>query len=273
MRRKPVVLTIALICVMGLALALWSRSRAETEPTNGTDTPPPTPVVAGSVKSGPVPIYLRGVGTVIAFNNVVVRSQITGPLVKISFDQGQAVHKGDVLAEIDPRPYQAQLDQAIANRDRDQAMLVNAQANLNRYVPLQQKGFATGQLVDTQKAQLAQLQAVVKADEAIIENAKVNLSYTNLTAPIDGGTGIRQIDIGNIIHPTDTNGLVDVAQIQPISLLFSLPQTDFVEINRQKAKGSPKVLAYSQDDKTQLDEGKLDLVDNQIVQTTGTIRL
>src|SRR5580698_5331933 len=119
MRRKPVVLTIALICVVGLAAALWPRSRAETEPTKEADT---TPVVAGSVKSGPVPIYLRGVGTVIAFNNVVVRSQITGPLVKVSFEQGQAVHKGDVLAEIDPRPYQAQLDQAIANRDRDQAM-------------------------------------------------------------------------------------------------------------------------------------------------------
>jgi multidrug efflux system membrane fusion protein len=273
MRRKPVVLTIALICVVGLAAALWPRSRAETEQTNGTDTPPPTPVVAGSVKSGPVPIYLRGVGTVIAFNNVVVRSQITGPLVKISFDQGQAVHKGDVLAEIDPRPYQAQLDQAIANRDRDQAMLVNAQANLNRYVPLQQKGFATGQLVDTQKAQLAQLQAAVKADEAIIESAKVNLSYTQLTAPIDGVTGIRQIDEGNIIHPTDTNGLVDLTQIQPISLIFTLPETTFPEIQQQMAKGSVQVLAYSQDEKTRLDEGKLLLIDNQIIQTTGTIRL
>src|SRR6202000_1195031 len=132
MRRKPVVLTIALICVMGLALALWSRSRAETEPTNGADTTPPTPVVAGRVKSGPVPIYLRGGGTVIAFNNVVLRSQITGSLVRVSFEQGQAVHKGDVLAEIDPRPYQAQLDQAIANRDRDQAPITNATANLDR---------------------------------------------------------------------------------------------------------------------------------------------
>jgi multidrug efflux system membrane fusion protein len=273
MRRKPVVLTIALICVVGLAAALWPRSRAETEPTKEADTTPATPVVAGSVKSGPVPIYLRGVGTVIAFNNVVVRSQITGPLVKVSFEQGQAVHKGDVLAEIDPRPYQAQLDQAIANRDRDQAMLLNAQANLNRYVPLQQKGFATGQLVDTQKAQTAQLQAAVKADEAIIENAKVNLSYTKLTAPIDGVTGIRQIDEGNIIHPTDTNGLVDLTQIQPISLIFTLPETTFPEIQQQMAKGPIQVLAYSQDEKTKLDEGKLLLIDNQIIQTTGTIRL
>ena len=136
------------------------------------------------------------------------------------------MHKGDVLAEIDPRPYQAQLDQAVANRDRDQAQLANAQANLSRYVPLQSKGFATGQLVDTQKAQVAQLQAAVKGDEAVIESAQVNLSYTKLTAPIDGVTGIRQIDEGNIIHPTDANGLVDVTQIQPISLIFTLPQTD-----------------------------------------------
>jgi membrane fusion protein, multidrug efflux system len=230
-------------------------------------------VVAGTVKSGPVPIYLRGVGTVIAFNNVVVRSQITGPLTNVSFKQGQAVHTGDVLAEIDPRPYQAQLDQAIANRDRDQAQVVNAQANLDRYVPLQSKGFATGQLVDTQKAQVSQLNATVKADDAIIENARVNLSYTKLTAPIDGVTGIRQIDQGNIIHPTDTNGLVDLTQIQPISLIFTLPETTFVEIRQQMDKGPVKVFAYSQDEKTMLDEGQLLLIDNQINQTTGTIRL
>ena len=181
--------------------------------------------------------------------------------------------KGDLLAEIDPRPYQAQLDQAIANRDRDQALVVNAQANLDRYTPLAAKGYATSQLVDTQKAQLAQLQAMVKSDEAIIEQARTNLSYTQLTSPIDGVTGIRQVDEGNIIHPTDPNGLVDVTQIQPISLIFSLPQTTFVEIQQQMAKGPLTVLAYSQDDKTKLDEGKLDLIDNQIVQTTGTIRL
>src|SRR6201991_2439938 len=148
MTRFKVTLTIALLIVAaGSGVLFWRQPRADPA-AQQTAAPEPTPVVAGTVKSGPVPIYLRGVGTVIAFNNVVLRSQITGPLVKVSFEQGQAVHKGDVLAEIDPRPYQAQLDQAIANRDRDQAMLVNAQANLNRYVPLQQKGFATGQLVD-----------------------------------------------------------------------------------------------------------------------------
>jgi multidrug efflux system membrane fusion protein len=138
---------------------------------------------------------------------------------------------------------------------------------------LQSKGFATGQLVDTQKAQVAQLDAMVKGDEAAIESARVNLSYTRLTAPIDGVTGIRQIDEGNIIHPTDANGLVDVTQIQPISLIFTLPETTFVEIQKELAKGPVKVFAYSQDDKTRLDEGELLLIDNQINQTTGTIRL
>jgi multidrug efflux system membrane fusion protein len=266
-------IAIALLTAAGAGgLIFWHQSRAK--PAKEAAVPPETtPVVAGVVRSGPVPIYLRGVGTVIAFNNVVVRSQIAGPLIKISFRQGQTVHKGDLLAEIDPRPYQAQLDQAIANRDRDQAQGLNAQANLDRYVPLQAKGFATGQLVDTQKAQVAQFEATVKADEAVIENARVNLSYTKLTAPIDGTTGIRQIDEGNIIHPTDTNGLVDLTQIQPISLIFTLPEVTFVEIQQQMARGPVKVFAYSQDDKTKLDEGDLLLVDNQINQTTGTIRL
>jgi multidrug efflux system membrane fusion protein len=271
MFRRTIAWTALVVITAAVGVAVWSRSDApEADPTA---SPPPVPVVAATISGHQVPIYLRGVGTVIAFNNVIVRSQITGPITNISFKQGQTVHKGDLLAEIDPRPYQAQLDQATANRDRDQALLVNAQANLDRYTPLLAKGFATSQLVDTQKAQLQQLQATVKSDEAIIESAKVNLSYTKLTAPIDGVTGIRQIDEGNVIHPTDPNGLVDVTQIQPISLIFSLPQTTFPEIQQEMAKGTVKVLAYSQDDKTKLDEGRLLLIDNQIVQTTGTIRL
>jgi len=270
--KRLIGLAVASIAAVGVGLAVM-HFRAAPKPAEAAAPPPAVPVVAATVVSHDVPIYLRGVGTVIAYNNVIVRSQITGQIVKIAFQQGQTVKKGDLLAEIDPRPYQAQLDQAIANRDRDQALVVNAQANLNRYVPLAQKGYATSQLVDTQKAQLGQLQAMVKFDEAVIEQAKTNLSYTQLTSPIDGVTGIRPIDIGNIIHPTDPNGLVDVTQIQPISLIFTLPQTDFVEIQQQMAKGSLTVLAYSQDDKTQLDKGTLELIDNQIIQTTGTIRL
>ena len=272
MRTKLIIIVAALIAVGGVALA-GDHLRAATETGQPAVPPPAVPVVAGTAHQGDVPIYLRGVGTVIAYNNVIVRSQITGQIVKIAFKQGQTVHQGDLLAQIDPRPYQAQLDQAIANRDRDQAQLVNAQANVSRYTSLQQKGYASTQLVETQNAQFAQLQAMVKSDEGVIEQAQTNLSYTNLTAPIDGVVGIRQIDIGNIIHPTDPNGLVDLTQIQPISLFFSLPQTDFVEIQQQMAQGPLTVEAYSQDDKTKLDEGKLDLIDNQIVQTTGTIRL
>ena len=279
MRRRPSAIKLmTIIAVLAAAasgaLAVTRASDFRSAPAPAARAAPPAvPVVAASVQRHDVPIYLRGVGTVIAYNNVIVRSQITGQLVKVAFTQGQTVHRGDLLGEIDPRPYQAQLDQALAVRDRDQAQLVNAQANLARYGSLAKSGYASTQLVDTQQAQLAQLQAQVKADEGVIEQARTNLSYTILAAPLDGVTGIRQIDEGNIIHPTDPNGLVDVAQIQPISLIFSLPQTDFVKIQRRMAKGPLTVFAYSQDDKRRLDEGKLDLIDNQIVQTTGTIRL
>jgi membrane fusion protein, multidrug efflux system len=270
--RKRAIVAIAVLVVAGSA-GLIARFFLAATPPQLVARPPAVPVIAGTVRSSDVPIYLRGVGTVIAYSNVIVRSQITGEITKIAFTQGQPVKKGDLLAVIDPRPYQAQLDQAIASRDRDQAQLSNAEANLNRYLYLAGKGDATQQLVDTQRAQLLQLQAMVKADEAVIEQARTNLSYTQLIAQIDGVTGIRQIDEGNVIHPTDPNGLVDVTQIQPISLIFSLPQTEFVPIQQQMAKGPLTVLAYSQDDKTRLDEGTLDLIDNQIVQTTGTIRL
>jgi membrane fusion protein, multidrug efflux system len=268
-KRLMIAFTLGLAAIGGTAFYV-SGSEAPAAPA---PEPHRVPVVAAPVQSKDVPIYLRGVGTVIAYNNVIVRSQISGQLVNIAFQQGQAVHKGDLLAEIDPRPYQAQVDQMQANRDRDQAQLVNAQSNLDRYTKLGANGWATPQLIETQKAQLGQLQAMVKSDEALIEAAKVNLGYTKLTAPIDGVTGIRQIDNGNVIHPTDPNGLVDVTQIQPISVIFTLPETNFAEIQAQMAKGPLTVLAYTQDDKTELDSGTLELIDNQILQTTGTIRL
>jgi len=272
MRKRPMILAVLLVAAGGFGLAMQHVVRAR-QPAPPAPPPPGIPVVAGTVSSHDVPIYLRGVGTVIAYNNDIVRSQITGQLISVNFTQGQTVHTGDLLAQIDPRPYQAQLDQATANLDRDKAQLANAQANLARYTPLEAKGYATSQLVDTQKAQVAQLEALIKSDEAVIENANINLGYTRLTAPIDGVTGIRQTDAGNIIHPTDPAGLVDVTQIQPISVLFTLPEQNFVEIQQQMAKAPLTVMAYSQDGTTLLDQGKLDLIDNQIVQTTGTIRL
>ena len=276
MRRKIVIPTALAIAVLAIGGGLAVTHRGPFErPAPSPAAPPPVPVVAGTVAQHDVPIYLTGVGTVIAFNTVVVHSQIQGQIVSINFTEGQTVHTGDLLAQIDPRPYQAQIDQVTATRNRDQAQLVNAQANLKRYTDLGNKGWATPQLVETQQAQVAQLQAAIKADEALIEAAKVQLTYTKLTSPIDGVAGIRQVDIGNIIHPTDPNGLVVVTQIEPISLIFTLPETDLPQIQQQqeKTKGPLTVLAYSQDNTIKLDEGTLGLVNNQILQTTGSIQL
>lgn len=232
------------------------------------------PVVAGIVQSKDVPIFLQGVGTVVAFNTDIVRSQITGQLISIDFKEGQSVKAGDVLAVIDPKPFQAKVDQMTANRARDQAELVNAQANLSRSTDLIGKGFATQQLLDTQKAQVDQLQGAVQSDDALIEQAKVELGYTRLTSPISGITGIRQIDVGNVIHPTDAAGLVTVTQIEPISLIFTLPEELLTQIQRSMAQASPlSVIAFSQDGKTMLDKGTLTLIDNEIIQATGSVQL
>src|ERR1700704_1196505 len=275
MRSKIVISAALLIAILAIGggLAVTHKFPFERPAPQAAATPPVVPVVAGTVAQHDVPIYLTGVGTVIAYNTVVVRSQIQGQIVSINFTEGQTVHTGDLLAQIDPRPYQAQIDQVTATRDRDQAQLVNAQANFARYTQLGDKGWATPQLVETQKAQVAQLQAAIKADEALIEAAKVQLSYTRLTSPIDGVVGIRLVDIGNVIHPTDPNGLVVVTQIEPISLIFTLPETDLPLIQQQQTTGPITVVAFSQDGTIKLDEGALGLVSNQILQTTGSIQL
>jgi multidrug efflux system membrane fusion protein len=275
MRRKIVIPTALLIAVVAIGggLALTHTGPFE-RPAPPPAAIPPVPIVGGTVAQHDVPIYMTGVGTVIAYNTVVVRSQIQGQIISINFTEGQTVQTGDLLAQIDPSPYQAQIDQLTATRDRDQAQLTNAQANLARYTQLGSKGYATPQLVDTQKAQVAQLQSAVKADEALIEAAKVQLGYTRLTSPIDGVVGIRQVDIGNIIHPTDA-GLAVVTQIQPISLIFTLPETDLPQIQQQqqKTKGPLTVVAYNQDNTIKLDEGTLGLVNNEILQTTRSAQL
>jgi multidrug efflux system membrane fusion protein len=274
MRRRIVISAALLVAVLATS-GTFSYKLLFARPAPPPAATSPAPIVAGVVAQHDVPIYLTGVGTVIAYNTVVVRSQIQGQLVSINFTEGQAVHTGDLLAQIDPRPYQAQIDQLTANRDRDQAQLKNAEANLNRYTALGTKGYATPQLVETQQAQVAQIKSAIKADEALIEAANVQLTYTRLTSPIDGVTGLRQIDIGNIIHPTDPNGLVVVTQIEPISLIFTLPETALPQIQQQqeKTKAPLTVLAYSQDGTIQLDQGTLGLVNNQILQTTGSIQL
>ena len=245
------------------------------KPVVAAAPPPPVPVVAGTVTQHDVPIYQDGVGTVIAYNTDVVRAQIQGQLISINFTEGQTVHAGDLLAQIDPRPYQAQIDQFEGNLERDQAQLTNARANFTRYNELGVKGWATPQLIETQKAQVGQLEAAIKTDQALIEAAKVQLSYTRLTSPIDGVVGIRQIDVGNIISPTTANGLVVVTQLDPISLIFTLPEGVLPQVlKQQQATKTPlTVIANNQDNTLELGHGELALVNNEILQTTGSIQL
>src|SRR6202046_5652276 len=268
----PGILLTAVIAASGF---LYFTHAHPLEKAAATPAAPAVPIVAGVVAQHDVPIYLSGVGTVIAYNTDVVRAQIQGQIISVNFTEGQTARAGDLLAQIDPRPYQALIDQYTGNLERDQAQLKNAQANLTRYTTLGQKGWATPQLVETQQAQVGELQAAVKTDNALIEAAKVQLSYTRLTSPIDGVVGIRQIDVGNIISPSNTNGVVVVTQLDPISLIFTLPETSLPKIQQQqqKTKTPLAVLAYSQDDTVELGQGVLGLVNNEILQTTGSIQL
>jgi multidrug efflux system membrane fusion protein len=276
MKKKVVVPAVLLAVVLAAGGLYFAHNQALEKASAETPAaPPPAPIVAGTVAQHDVPIYLTGVGTVIAYNTDVVRAQIQGQIISINFTEGQTVHAGDLLAQIDPRPYQALIDQYTGNLERDQAQFKNAQANLARYTTLGQKGWATPQLLETQQAQVGELQAAIKADQALIDAAKVQLSYTRLTSPIDGVAGIRQIDVGNIISPSNTNGLVVVTQLHPISLIFTLPETNLPQIQQQQqdTKTPLAVLAYNQDNTIQLDQGVLGLVNNEILQTTGSIQL
>ncbi|KIF65895.1 multidrug transporter [Streptomyces sp. AcH 505] len=220
-----------------------------------------------------VPIILEGLGTAQALNTATMHTQVQGTLNSVDFIEGQSVKRGQRLAQIDPRVYEAQVDQAEAALGRDKALLTNAQADLDRYLPLLSRGFATPQQVDTQKAQVAQLQNTVKSDEAALEGAQIQLGFTAITAPFDGITGIRRIDPGNIVHPTDVNGLVVVTQIQPIAVIFTLPSADIPRVQQALATGAASVEAYDATDKTKLDQGQLLLVDNQVDAATGTVQL
>jgi membrane fusion protein, multidrug efflux system len=276
MKKKVTVAAVLLTAVLAGGGLYFAHSEALEKASAATPAAPaPVPIVASTVAQHDVPIYLTGVGTVIAYNTDIVRAQIQGQIISINFTEGQTVHAGDLLAQIDPRPYQALIEQYTGNLERDQAQLKNAQANLTRYTTLGDKGWATPQLVETQQAQVGELQAAIKSDQALIDAAKVQLSYTRLTSPIDGVVGIRQIDVGNIISPSNTNGLVVVTQLHPISLIFTLPETSLPKIQRQlqKTKTPLTVFAYNQDDTTQLDQGQLGLVNNEILQTTGSIQL
>ncbi len=262
-------LSLAVIAA-GAALAL--RFAVPTAPTAAVPEPS-VPVVTAAVQQHDVPIILGGLGTVQALNTATIRSQATGLLQTVNFVEGQQVHRGDVLAQIDPRPYQARLEQAQAQLSRDQAQLANTEVNLNRNVPLLNKGFATDQQVTDQRSQIAQLQSTLKSDQAAIDDAQTQLSYTTLTAPFDGITGVRKIDVGNIIHPTDADGLVTMTQVQPISVLFALPAAHIAQVQDALSAGTVPAVAYDQAGAQALDTGQLLLVNNQADPQSGTVQL
>jgi multidrug efflux system membrane fusion protein len=235
--------------------------------------PSAIPVNVAKVQVGDVPIVITGIGSAEAYNLVDVHTQVTGTIQLVGFVEGQTVHKGSLIAQLDPRPLQAALQQAEANLARDEAQLTNAQVNLNRFTPLLRQGFASAQQVTDQQALVTQLQASVAADKAAIFNAQTQLSYTTIVSPIDGVTGIRRVDIGNIVQPGTATPIVTITQVQPISVVFTLPQKDIAQVQAAMAKGTLKAQAYDQDDRTVLGEGSLLLVNNAISQASGTVEL
>jgi multidrug efflux system membrane fusion protein len=231
------------------------------------------PVTVGTVEKADFPVYLRGLGTVQPYQTVTVRSRVDGEVIKIAFKQGQMVKEGDILAQIDPRPYQAALDQAIAKQKQDQADLRNAQANLARYGALAKEDFASRQQLDTQQAAFDRLTAQVKGDQGAIDNAQTQVTYTTIRAPLSGKTGFRLIDQGNNVHASDTNGIVTIVQLQPISVVLTAPEEQVPEINQALAQGTVAVIALSSDGTKTLSQGRLALVNNEVDQASGTIRM
>jgi multidrug efflux system membrane fusion protein len=232
-----------------------------------------TSVLTVASRYADVPVTLVAVGTAQALNTVTVRSQVDGRLIQVAFQEGQEVKKGDLIARIDPAIYQAQYDQAVAKKAQDEATLANARLDLTRYVNLAQGNYGSKQQADTQRATVAQLEAQVKSDQGAIDSAKTTLDYTTILAPIDGRTGIRVVDQGNIVKASDTTGLVTITQIRPITILFNLPQQNLRAVNAAAARGAVPVDAFDSDNKTVLDTGTLTVVDNQVDQTTGTVKL
>lgn len=262
------------ILALAAMAVIWRLGLGTQAPPAAAQTsPPPIPVTAGTVLAEDVPVLLRGIGTVQAYNMVAVKGRVDGQIVKIEFKEGQEVKAGDPLMQIDPRPYQATLQQALAAKQKDEAQLVTAQADLERYGQLVGSGHQTRQSYDQQKGLVAQLQAAIKGDEAQIETAKLNLSYADIRAPIDGRLGAKLVDSGNLVRATDNTTLVTITEVRPIFVNFTLPQGTLDEIRENHRKAPLVVRAYSGDGGKQLGEGKLTLIDNTIEQATGTIRL
>ncbi len=232
------------------------------------------PVVVATAQRGDLPVYFNGLGTVTAFNTVTVRSRVDGQLISVAFKEGQFVHEGDVLAQIDPRPFQVQLGQALGQLAKDQAQRKDAEVNFERYKLLFKEGVIPQQQLDTQAALVGQFDGAIASDQSQIDNAKLQLTYSRITAPISGRIGLRLVDAGNIVHATDSNGLLVITQLQPISVIFSLPQDQLPAVNAKLRAGVQlPVEAYDRDDTAKIATGKLVTIDNQIDLTTGTYKL
>jgi multidrug efflux system membrane fusion protein len=270
-RRKWIFGT-ALVAVALVGVVSWRHWHG------GTTAPPAKPQAAISVTVAPAqtadfPVYLYGLGTVQPYDTVTVRSRVDGEITKIAFKQGQMVNEGDLLVQIDPRPYQAALDQAVAKKAQDEATLKDAQLNLERYGALARREFASQQQFDTQGATVDELTAQIEGDQATIDSARTQVIYTTIKSPLAGKVGFRLVDPGNIVHATDTTGIVTIVKLQPISVVFTATETDVPRINKALAAGTVPVTVSSSDGSTTLAQGALALVNNDIDQASGTIRM
>jgi multidrug efflux system membrane fusion protein len=274
MKRFLIALVVVLAVVGGLVV-LRGHQKATRAAAAAAAEDKTIPVLTAAATVADVPVYLDGIGTVQALTTVSVHPMVDGPLVSVRFREGQDVKAGDVLAQIDPRTYQATYDQAVAKKAQDEANLRNAQLDLVRYDKLAKTQYTTAQQADTQRATVAQDEALVRQDQAQIDSARTNLSYTTITAPADGRTGIRQVDQGNIVHSADTTPITVVTTLRPIDVVFTLPQQDLPDVATAMANGKPDVMALPQngDRNDVIDHGFVTVLDNQVDQTTGTIKL
>ncbi len=267
-----------LLCVAGGGAYLWYPRTTEGQTSAGKDGKGDkgggraVPVVASTSRKGDMPVYLPGLGSVTAFNTVTVRSRVDGQIMKIAFTEGQLVKEGDLLIEIDPRPFQVMLEQAEGTKGRDVALLQNALVDQERYKVLFGQEAIPKQQLDTQLATVAQYQATIKSDQAAIDNAKLQLIYCKITSPLTGRIGLRLVDQGNIIHATDVNGLVVITQLQPIAVIFNIAEDSLPAVRKKMQTETLHIDAYDRDLKKKLAQGKLLTIDNQIDQSTGTVR-
>jgi len=267
-----VIATVLIVAAGGYAL-IDQAARDKARAAASTAPEAAIPVTVGIAERRDMPVFVRGLGTVQAYKTVTVKTRVDGQIVKVSFEEGQEVNAGDPLFQVDPRPFQAALDQASAAQQRDQAQLTGATLDLERYGKLIGSGYQSRQSYDQQKAIVEALKASIAADQAAIDTAKLNLAYADIRAPIAGRTGQRLVDPGNLVQAGQATSLVSITQIRPVFVNFTVPQDKNDDIRRNQASAPLAVLAYASDDKTKLAEGKITLVDNQIDPATGTLRM